>query len=266
MNREKVPRNTPLFVAFGLVAAVAVIALIGVTAGRGGSKLKPVERTVDVNGREVAVKAFGAVAKANIGRKFRTEQEIKEYVQSRKKVLEGLALDDPGREIEVVISPNFEFSIEELKLRERIHGLRTTDLALDLYSGGKWDHMVQFDSTSKVIDINLNAADLIARLHEVENVPRPVRNDRRSDPNEAYGKPSFDSIGVRFARGRLKAIDAKNLQEDGAVMLVDPLTDVQDKLSSDYSSVEITDVPQPFVAREIISGFRYAPGNTVRNR
>jgi hypothetical protein len=247
MIREKMPNLT--------VTAVIAAVIIGIFAfqslrGEVGRAV-PTTKVTEINSVPLSVKSFNGKAKANLRKTFNSEDEIDRYVSDRKAKLEDMALDDPKREIEVVISSENTLSLGAMKEKATEAGLVISEMGLDFYVNGEWSRMAQFDASSSVIDPAWSAEEIAEKFHQIEGSTQ-AGNTKRSRQEAA-----FTSIGMRFARGRISADRARDMQADPEIMLVDPLTDIEDQLRSEYGEVKIGDVVQLFVLREMQFGQRY---------
>lgn len=212
---------------------------------------------VDFNGTPVIVKLNNGQAKAYISQKFSSMADVDNYVARRKDALSALAQTSPDRDIEVVVSPARQLSLSDLK--QNAKGLALREIGLDLYVNGKWNRMVQFDETSRVIDVAQDAAAIEQRIRELESAPAPSKPGPDKTGGGLEGALDFQ-FGVRFARGFMPARSAAALQRNENILLVDSITDVAEELDRRFGKVRIVDVPQLFVIRETKFGNNYGLG------
>jgi hypothetical protein len=194
---------------------------------------------------------------------FTAEEDIQIYAGRRRIQLANLAAATPNNEIEVAVSPSRKLLLEDFERMAREQGLAFDELSLDLFVGDKWDRMVWFDRTTSLIDISRDAGALIRRIVEIESsAPAATKS---GSPVESSELPlDRVRVAVRFARGRLKAASALKLQEDPAILLVDPITDISENFRGQANEIKIVQMPHLYVEKEGKFGTLYTPENVTK--
>jgi hypothetical protein len=112
----------------------------------------------------------------------------------------------------------------------------------------------------------MDAGALIRRIIEIESsAPSSPKTANLTDSPELPRDQV--KVAVRFARGRLKAASALKLQEDQAILLVDPVTDIAENFKGQAPEVKVVQMPHLYVEKAGKFGGFYAPENmTKRNQ
>lgn len=249
-------------------AAAGVSPLVKPTAKLGergrAAAARPVSRAERVGNLPVTVKGVtGQSLRIYNSQKLTSLEQIDTYVLERRGKLRELAQADPVREIEVAVSPSRKLSLEELGKKSRQYGLTLNELSLDIFVDGKWDRVVWFDKTTAVLNISDDAQTMARRIIEVES-SRPSGH-AGEDGSDLTALPAGSvGLSVRFARASLQAEMALRLQDDQSIMLVDPVTDLQDAFKGQADEVRVSRMPHLYVERELQFGSTYSPQNRYR--
>ena len=198
--------------------------------------------------------------------KVGTPEDLNSYLEKRKPQLSELAKATPNREIEVVISPSRKLSLEEFGRKSIAQGLLLDELSLDVFINDAWDHTVWFDKNTSVVDISQDASVLTTRIVEIESSnSMPPSSSLPPDGRMSPQPPKMD-LAVRYARGRIKAVEAANLQTDPAILLVDPTTDLADEFKAKGQEVRVYQMPQLYVEKELRWGEIYRNKSSRRSQ
>lgn len=188
--------------------------------------------------------------------KVRTPEDLSSYLDKRKPQLSELARATPNREIEVVISPSRKLSLEEFGRKSIDRGLLLDEINLDVFVNDAWNHTVWFDKNTSVVDISQDASVLTKRIIEIESSKSMPPSSSLPSDQRVSTEPPMD-LAVRYARGRIKAVEAANLQKDPAILLVDPTTDLADEFKAKGQEVRVYQMPQLYVEKELRWGKTY---------
>ena len=219
-----------------------------------------VNQSVWASDLQVSVKGVkGKQLKVYNAPKLITLEDFDEYVTKRKAKLTDLATSDSNREIEVAISPSQRISLDDFGAMAQSHGLQFEELSLDVYVADKWARMVWFDKTTSLVDISQGSQRIAERIIEIESsapsppgsVPTAIRTSGQTE------------IAVRFVRGRLRAQEAIQMQDNPRILLVDPISDIQDAFTDQAQEVRVSQMPHLYVQREGKFGTNYRRENTV---
>ena len=206
-----------------------------------------VDEQVSVNGLALRVRGFkpSHLKVSNVPR-LATQEDIDLYVAKRRQDLTQLAQQSPDREVEVLISPSRKLFLEDFAEQVSEHRLALDALSLDLFIGEQWSHTVSFDRHTKMVDITADPKAIAERVIEIESLaPRP--HPKPGVASVPAVDPENSKVAIRFVRGRLSTQAAATLQQDPAILLVDPITDIKDLFRDDARKVTVTEMPQLYV-------------------
>ncbi len=223
---------------------------------------RSVNTSSSVNGIPVEITVVGPkYLKVYNSFKLSNPSDISSYISKRQPQLNELAKVTSQRQIEVVVSPSRKLSLVEFGRKSEKHEMILDELSLDIFINDKWDHTVWFDNRTSVVDISQEASVLTKRIIEVESSratpPLPVGSSVESTSPHA----KMD-VTVRYARGRMEAQAAVNLQADSDILLVDPTTDLADAFKDKTREVRVYQMPQLYVEQELRFGEAYRVKST----
>jgi hypothetical protein len=189
--------------------------------------------------------------------KIKTPDDLNSYINKRKPQLSNFANTTPTRQIEVVVSPSRRLSLEEFGRKAAYHGMQLDELSLDVFVNDAWDHTVWFDHRTSLVDISEDASLLAKQIIQLESSRSfPPSLSGSSEPATA---PSAKvDLAIRYARGRIEALAGTKLQDDPAILLVDPTTDLADEFASQGREVKVHQMPQLYVEKELRWGNTYS--------
>lgn len=175
--------------------------------------------------------------------KLRNAQEVSAYIDSRKRVLETLAIADPVKTIDVAISPSEHLNLEDFWKLKSQHHIHINDMSFDVFTDGKWSSMVWVGTDSR-LDFDSDAAKVIQQLGDL--APEPVTQMRAFDRNASF-------FEVRYVRASMAARDAWELQTNPSIRLVDTTEDIREAFSEGSRVVRVIDMPHIYVVENFLT-------------
>jgi len=270
-------------VVVGLVVVIVIASIALSLSGRTLASKGNFNQVPHINGLQLTVQGVqGRYLKVENVPRLKTKEDFDSYITQRREKLNQLASESPERQIEVAISPSHLISLEDFGSKASSHGLTIEELSLDIFINGKWDRMVWFDKTTALLDISEDAKSLAERVIEIES-SRPQRPQKHllaaneqtqsgvdfSNRKAQEGVPLSEAnaqVAIRFVRGTVAAVSAVKFQEDESILLVDPITDIQESLRERAREIKVTRMPHLYVEREIRFGALYSLNGAERNR
>jgi hypothetical protein len=200
--------------------------------------------------------------------KLNSQEEMDSYISERQSKLAEMAESNPERQIEVAVSPARKLSLVDFGDICKRNDLAIEELSLDIFVDGKWERMVWFDKTTALLDITQDAQTLTRRILEIESSRPAAPMDSASDKPTSDPAPPLPvqqaTVSLRFARGLIKTASALRLQQDKVLLLVDPVTDLQDAFKDEAKEVRVKQMPHLYVDRELKFGRLYAAENQYK--
>lgn len=250
----------------GFLALAAPLLRSAKTQGAGEKSVRSersVERTY-VGDTPVTVKRHGNEAiRVYNDPKFTSLEEIDAYVNKRKEQLRYVASAQEDQDIEVALSPSRKLAAEDFLSIANKHGLSVAELSLDVFVDGKWDRMVWFDKSASLVDLTKDSKTIMKRIIELESSTPGINKIDEGDelPVERT------TMAVRYARGKIKGAAALKLQNNPAILLVDPVTDISDSFKGQANEITVAQMPHLYVDKVGKFGDFYATKNrTPRNQ
>lgn len=178
---------------------------------------------------------------------MRSIQDIEQYVQNRKRVLEFIALKTPERLVDVAISPSAVVGLERFWTLKQKHGVEVDNISLDVFTDGKWTSMVWIGKDSNV-DFNAEVSQFIQQLKSL--APKPTPEMRAAGMN--LFDPEKSMFALRYVRAKMIAKDALALQAESVIRLVDPTDDLMEAFVGKAPEVKVIDMPHVYVVQNFL--------------
>ncbi|MEW6171601.1 MAG: hypothetical protein AB1510_00825 [Bacillota bacterium] len=183
---------------------------------------------------------------------------LNEYVTSRKQALKEMATRSPNRIIEVSISPSEPITTTQLwEIRDK-HGLDVDEVYLDVLIDGKWTGTlgtndgdaketlgIDFCENPKVIEQKLRG--LLCSIP-----PPPKANRTKLNPNSI-------TFMVQHVKAKTVATRALSLQEEPAILLVDPANDLKDPFINEALDIRVIGMPHLYIIKRVLLGITPPP-------
>lgn len=173
------------------------------------------------------------------------------YVADRRASLERVAPDT--RQVSVGISPAGHLTLEDFLELARQHGVRVTELSVDVAVDGQWKQMIwASDKGEGGRDFSVGAASIREQL--IGPLLRLPPSAQRGVP---AGQLSGARLEIRYAEADASVAAAQQFQRSPRIQLVDVINDFLDPFANSAASVTVGHMPQVYVTRHLLTGTWY---------